>query len=149
MQRVMHDGTTIKALASDQSFHRESTLRAHLEAAQERVRRMGDPRQEEPNRRMLGARERAAREKVRRLEQALKEMEKIQAAARSGQKSERRVSETDPEARIMRHGDGGCSPSHNVQISTDAEHGIIVGVGVTPSPVDWGELMPALEEIKR
>lgn len=80
LQRVMHDGTKIKALASDKSFHREGTLRAHLEAAQERVRTMGDPRQEEPNRRMLRARERAAREKVARLEQALKEMEKIQVA---------------------------------------------------------------------
>jgi len=149
LQRVMHDGTKIKALASDKSFHRESTLRAHLEAAKERVRTMGDPRQEEPNRRMLGARERVAREKVTRLEQALKEIEKIQVAAKPGQKSERRVSETDPEARIMKHGDGGCAPSHNVQISTDAEHSIIVGVGVTQSPVDWGELMPGLEEIKR
>lgn len=148
LQRVMHDGTKIKALASHKSFHRESTLCAHLEAAQERVRTMGDPRQEEPNRRMLRARERAAREKVARLEQALKEMEKIQIATRPGQRSERRVSETDPEARIMKHGDGGCAPSHNVQISTDAEHGIIVGVGVTQSPVDWGQLMPALEGIK-
>lgn len=67
---------------------------------------------------------------------------------RPGQKSERRVSETDPEARIIKHGDGGCAPSHNVQISTDAEHGVIVGVGVTQSPVDWGQLMPELEEIK-
>ena len=149
LQRVMHDGTKIKALASDKSLRRESTLRAHLEAAQERVRAMGDPQQEEPNRRMLRAKERAAREKVVRLEQALKEMEKIQVTTRPRSKPERRVSETDPEARIMRHGDGSCALSHNVQISTDAAHRIIVGVGVTQSPVDWGELTPALEEIKR
>jgi transposase len=37
LQRVTHDGTKIKALASDKSFRRENTLRAHLEAAQERV----------------------------------------------------------------------------------------------------------------
>lgn len=148
LERVMHDGTKIKASASGSSFHREKTLRAHLEAAQERVRAMGDPQQEEPGQRAAGARERAAREKVERLTQALNEMERMQAAG-PGTKSERRVSETDPEARIMKQSDGGCAPSHNVQISTDAAHGIIVGVGVTQSPADWGQLVPALEEIKR
>lgn len=149
LERVMHDGMKIKASASDKSFHREKTLRAHLEAAQERVRAMGDPLGEEPSGRQICARERAAQEKVERLEQALKEMAKVQPTARSGSKSEPRVSETDPEARIMKHGDGGCAPSHNVQISTDAAHGILVEASVTQSPVDWGQLVPALQEIKR
>ncbi|MFI5095275.1 MAG: transposase [Candidatus Acidiferrales bacterium] len=86
---------------------------------------------------------------MEKLEQALKEMAKVQATARPGSKSEPRVSDTDPEARIMKQSDGGCAPSHNVQISTDAAHGIIVGASVTQSPVDWGQLVPALEEIKR
>ena len=30
----MHDGTKVKAAASSQSFHREKTLGAHLQAAQ-------------------------------------------------------------------------------------------------------------------
>jgi hypothetical protein len=145
----MHDGTKVKASASGSSFHPEETLRTHLEAAQERVRAMGDLRREESSQRAVRAREQAAREKVQRLEQALKEMEKLRGTGGAGSKSERRVSETDPEARIMKHGDGGRAPSHNVQISTDAAHGIIVGVRVTQSPADWGKLVPALEEIKR
>jgi transposase len=149
LERVMHDGTKIKASASGNSFRREKTLRDHLDAAQERVRAMGDPRQEETSRRTVSAQERAARGKVARLEQALKEIAKVQATARPGSKSKRRVSETDPEARIMRQSDGGLAPSHNVQISTDAAHGIIVGVGVTQSPIDWGQLVPALQEIQR
>jgi len=79
LERVVHDGTKVKASASGNSFHREKTLRGHLEAARERVREMGDPRQEESSRR-AAARERAAHEKVERLERALKEMEKVQAA---------------------------------------------------------------------
>jgi hypothetical protein len=59
----MHDGTKVKAAASGHSFHREKTLRAHLEAAREQVRALGDPRQEEASRRAAAARERAAREK--------------------------------------------------------------------------------------
>jgi transposase len=150
LQQVAHDGTKVKAAASGKSFHREKTLQAHLEAARQRVREMGDPREEEPNRRAAAARERAAREKVEKLELALEEMRKVQAAPEArAEKSERRVSETDPEARNMKHGDGGIAPSHNVQISTDTAHGIIVGVGVTQAANDQDELVPAVEEIER
>jgi Transposase DDE domain/Transposase domain (DUF772) len=149
LERVMHDGTKVKASASGGSFHPEKTLRPHLEAAQERVRAMGDPRREESSQRAGRARERAAREKVERLRHALNEMKRVQAAGGPGPKSERRVSETDPDARMTKQSDGGCAPSHNVQISTDAAHGMIVAVRVTQSPTDWGQLVPALEEIKR
>lgn len=150
LERVAHDGTKVKAAAARSSFHREKTLRDHLEAARERVRAMGDPQDEEPSRRAAAARERAAREKVERLEQALEEMQKVQAAPEArAEKSERRVSETDPEARNMRQGDGGCAPSHNVQISTDTAHGIIVGVSVTQAASDQHEMVPAVEEIER
>jgi hypothetical protein len=150
LERVMHDGTKVKAAASGQSFRREETLGAHLQAARAQVQQMGDPRQGEVSLRQAQARERAAREKVERLEQALEEMQKVQATPQGEKKAaERRVSETDPEARIMKQGDGGYAPSLNLQISTDAAHGLIVGVGVTQSGSDQGQLMPALEEIER
>jgi hypothetical protein len=41
------------------------------------------------------------------------------------------VSLTEPEARVMKHGDGSLAPSYNVQLSTDAANQIIVGVQVT------------------
>jgi transposase len=47
LERVMHDGTKVKAQANGKSFRREATLREHLEQARQRVRAMGDPRQEE------------------------------------------------------------------------------------------------------
>jgi transposase len=150
LETVVHDGTKVKAAASGNSFHREKTLRAHLEAARQRVQEMGDPREEEFSQRVAAARERAAREKVERLEEALEEMQKVQAAPEArAEKNERRVSETDPEARNMRQGDGGVAPSHNVQISTDSAHGIIVGVSVTQAENDQHELVPAAEEIER
>ena len=150
LERVAHDGTKVKAAASGNSFHRQKTLQAHLEAARARVQEMGDPRQEEPSRGAAAARERAAREKVERLERALEEMQKVQAAPEARtEKSERRVSETDPEARVMKQGDGGYAPSHNVQISTDTAHGIVVGVSVTQAANDQQELVPAVEEIER
>ena len=148
LEQVAHDGTKIKASASGSSFHREKTLRQHLQAAQERVQAMGDPRQEPPAGRSARAQERAAREKVARLEQALEELKKVQAAPKGRkEKSERRASQTDPEARIMKQGDGGHAPSHNVQISTDTAHSIIVGASVTQDANDSGQLVPALEAV--
>jgi transposase len=150
LEQVVHDGTKVKAAASGKSFHREKTLRAHLAAAQERVRAMGDPREEAGDRRRRAARQRAAREKVERLEQALEELKKVQAAReRRTKKSERRVSTTDPEARSMYQPDGGNAPSHNVQISTDTAHSIIVGAGVTQESSDQHQWVPAVEEVER
>jgi len=149
LENVVHDGTKVKASASGKSFHREKSLREHLEAARRRVREMGDPREEESSR-CVAARERAARERVEKLELALKEMEKVQAAPEAhAEPSQRRVSETEPEARIMKQGDGGCAPSHNVQISTDTAHSIIVGASVTQAASDEHELVAAMEEIER
>jgi transposase len=150
LERVAHDGTKVKASASGNSFHREKTLRAHREAAQERVRAMGDPREEPSDRRTTAARQRAGREKVARLEQALEELKKVQAAPKGRkEKSERRASQTDPEARLMKQGDGGHAPSHNVQISTDTAHSIIVGASVTQDANDLGQLVPAVEAVQQ
>jgi transposase len=149
LEQVVHDGTKVKASASRQSFHREKTLRAHLEAAQEQVRAMGDPRQDAPGPGAQRARQRAAREKLEKLEQALEEMQKVQAAPEAQtEKSERRVSETDPEARLMKQSDGGHAPRHNVQISTDVAHSIIVGSTVTQDSSDQRQWVPALEQVQ-
>jgi len=53
------------------------------------------------------------------------------------------VSETDPEARIMKQGDGGYVPSHNAQISIDSAAGVIVAVEVTQAGSDYEQLIPA------
>ena len=150
LEQVAHDGTKIKAAASGNSFHREKTLRVHLQAAEERVRAMGDPRDEGVDRRRQAARQRAAREKVERLQQALEELQKVQAAPEGrAEPRERRVSATDPEARNMKQGDGGYAPSHNVQASTDVAYGMIVGVSVTQDANDQHQLLPAVEEVKK
>src|SRR5881296_780726 len=47
LERVMHDGTKIKAFAADNSFHRQATLEEHLQKAREQVEQMGDPESEE------------------------------------------------------------------------------------------------------
>jgi transposase len=146
LEQVMQDGTKIRAAASPRSLQRESTIREHWERARRRVKEMGDPRDEESNLRVKQARLRAQRERQERLDQAMEELEKLRKlkAARS---SNKRVSISDPQARVMHQSDGGLALSYNAQLSTDAAHGLIVGVSVTQAANDWDQLLPALEQI--
>jgi len=149
LQRVMHDGTKIKACASDKSFHRKATIENHLRLAREQVEQMGDPHSEELSQRVAKAQQRALREKQERLEEAIRVLEEMEASrSEASEKKETRASSTDPEARVMLGAKGAYGPSYNVQISTDAKAKIIVGVGVTQAATDAAELKPAVERIE-
>ena len=146
LERVMHDGTKIKACAGSDSFRREDRLKEHLEKARKQVEAMGDPRAEEPARKRA-AQERAANERQKRLEKALEEVQKVRDAKRDN-KDQSRASQTDPQARIMKQSDGGYAPSYNVQISTEASHRIIVGVEASQSPSDFVQLTGAVAQVE-
>lgn len=151
LHTVMHDGTKVRAQAGVDTFRREKTLAERLQQARQFLAAMGDPREpeQEANARREAARKRAAREGVERLEQALEELEQVRAVKKTEEeKREARVSLTEPEARIMQHGDHALAPSYNVQISTDAEKKAIVGVHLTQSSSDSGALMPAVAVIE-
>ena len=49
LERVMHDGTKIKANAADNSFRREPSLRQHLEAAQQQVKWLEQQAAQDPD----------------------------------------------------------------------------------------------------
>lgn len=148
LERVMHDGTKIKACAGSDGFRREERVRAHLEQARQQVAALADPQAEAGNRRQQAARRRAARERQQRLEQALRELEQLrQTKAGAAAKEAARVSLSDPTARIMKQADGGYAPSYNVQLSSDAAHDLIVGVGVSQCGSDFGELLPAMDRV--
>ncbi len=149
LERVMHDGTKIKACASADTFRTQGRLEAHLEAAREQVQLLSQDTGEDPSR-QLAAQARAARERQQRVEQALGQLKELQQTKRAARDKESvRVSTTDPEARTMKQADGGYAPSYNVQISTEATHKIIVGVGVSQSGNDYGELTPALQRVEQ
>ena len=152
LERMMQDGTKVKAADSPASFHREAKLRQDLEEAGEGVRQMGDPRQDEPERsaRQRKAQERAVRERWERLEQSLEELQKVRAEAEATDPAECRVSETEPQARKMKQAvGGGFAPSYNVQLMTDAAQDIIVGVQVVQARNDQGQLEAGVDEVRR
>jgi transposase len=150
LEQVMQDGTKIKAQASDRSYLQEGAIREHLERARRRVAEMGDPQNDESSPKAKQAQARARREQQERLEGALEELEKWQAR-KSGEKAkkETRVSISDPQARVMKHPDKGFALSYNAQISTDATHGLIVGVAVTQEANDMAQLLPAVDRVEQ
>jgi transposase len=149
LERVMHDGTKIRAQAGGNSFRREKSLQEHLERARQVVEAMGDPKAEAPaGDRRQAAKERAARERKERLGKAMEEWEKLAAGRPEKEQAEVRVSMTEPEARRMKHGDNAIVPSYNAQLSTDAQNKIIVGAHLSQSSSDAQSLMPAIEEVR-
>lgn len=150
LDRVMHDGTKIRAQAGVDTFRRKQNLTEHLERARKVVDAMGDPTAEEPeSAQREAAKKRAARERCERLDAALEEWDKLAAQSRSEKEQEQiRVSTTEAEARWMKHGDNAIAPSYNAQLSTESQNKIIVGAHLSQCSSDAQSLMPGLEEIE-
>lgn len=159
LELVAHDGTKIRAQAGADTFRREKTLeertaqaRQMIEALEQESGEEGEESKEGKPRkktRREAARERAAREMAEKMKRAAEELRKIRDGKASEKEAqEARVSLTEPEARIMKHGNGSIAPSYNVQVSTDAEQSVIVGVEITQCSSDSGGLAPAMDEVR-
>ncbi len=160
LKEVAQDGLRVRANAGGGSFRRKGRLEECLAAAEAQVERLAQER-EHPDpgisRRERAARERAAKERQQRVEQALAQMPAAQAVKErqvrhAGQKrraklGEARVSTTDPEARVMKMPDGGFRPAYNVQVATDVDSQVIVGVSVTNRGTDQGEGLAVEEQV--
>ena len=148
LQRVMHDGMKVKANAGVDTFRSQERIELHLQEARRQIEALDASRDPAVNARQAAARRRAARERAQKLEAALQQFESLPQPAPARRKQPR-VSETDPEARIMKQSDGGFAPSLNAQISTDQAQGIIVAVELTQDPGDSAQLLPAADRIEK
>jgi transposase len=160
LERVAQDGMRVRASAGASSFRRQDKLQACLEEAQAQVQRLAQER-EHPDpgvtKRQQAARERAARERVERVAQALTYLPQVEASKERQQRtlatgkrekvSEPRASTTDAETRVMKMADGGFRPAYNVELATDATRGIIVGVAVTAAGNDAGQAAPMAQQV--
>ena len=153
LQRVAQDGVRVRASAGAASFRSARGLRKCLAAAKEQVkrtRRLLDKDDVTRNDKQQRAAEHAARERKVRVEKALAELKTLQSSKRSEDDADDvRVSTTDPDARVMRMADGGYRPAFNVQLAVDADSRAIVGVGVTNSGSDMGQIEPMAADVER
>ena len=92
------------------------------------------------------ARQRAAEDRLKRVERALELLPEVQAKKKPGEKDKARVSTTDPDARVMKMADGGFRPAFNIQFSTDVGARVITGVDVENNGNDYGRINPMLDQ---
>ena len=151
LAEVTQDGTKIRAAAGGSSQRREKTLQEHIRQAEEAVRKLSQADEaERVLSRKEAAQKRAAEERKARLEQAVKELEEIRKSASKRKKGEEaRVSETEPEARVMKDGQGGYGLSYNVQTTTETQYGFLVSVGITQQGHDYYQLEPAVDRMEK
>jgi transposase len=144
LDSVAQDGMRVRASAGTSSFRRKPRLEQCLTEAKARVATLKTELTGDPKRRTRreAAAERAARERLARVEAALAAMP--EAAARKkrskGEPDQARVSTTDAEARVMKMPDGGFRPAYNVQFSAETQHGLMAAVTVTTSGADQDAL---------
>lgn len=153
LSRVAQDGSRVRASAGASSFRREQTLQALMQQAREHLeavtREAADPGL---SARRAAASKRGARQRLERLQAALGQIPEVtQTKNRSGAKDATvRVSTTDPDARVMKMGDGGFRPAFNVQFATTADPArVIVGLEVINRGSDAGQSTPMLERIEQ
>lgn len=151
VRRISQDGTRVRASAGGGSFRKQVTLeqlqaeaRVHLEGLQKQTDPQWSPRQ-------AAAQQRAARERVHRIEEALEQVPELEASkARYGNRKRDarskakpvRSSTTDPAARKMKMGDGGYRPAYNVQLVGTPAGRAIVAVAVTNQGSDQHQSIP-------
>ena len=150
LQRVAQDGMKIRASAGSSSFRREASLQKCVEEARQHVEEVKRENQEgKLAARQAARRESVAQERLQRVEKALAELPKVREAKKPADQPKSRASTTDPEARVMKMGDGGYRPAYNAQFATDTKTRIIVGVEVTNSGGDYAQMPPMLQNIQK
>jgi len=154
LERVAQDGMRVRADAGAASFRRQASLQEHLNAAGELVRSLKARAESDPGqakRREQAAQRRAAEEREERIRRALEQLPEVAATKKrnSGKEEDARASTTDPDARVMKMGDGGFRPAVNVQFATTCNEQVIVGMAVVNAGSDMAQLVPMLEQVEQ
>ena len=153
LHRVAQDGTRVRASAGAGSFRREPTLDALMQQARAHLAAiMGEAADPALGARRTAARRRGAQDRIERLDAALAQIPDVTATKqRSGAKDTTiRVSTTDPDARVMKMGDGGFRPAFNIQFATTTDLArVIVGVDASNRGSDMGLSTPMLAQIEQ
>lgn len=149
LDRVAQDGMKVRASAGAASFRRQPTLEEALAEAEEQLTQLKAELEADPaasKTRQQAARQRAAEERAERIRAALAQLPKIAESKKPKDRGQARASTTDPDARVMKMGDGGFRPAFNVQLATATDSQVITGVEVTNSGGDQGQMQPMIEQ---
>jgi transposase len=153
LETAAQDGMRVRASAGSHSFRRLPTLEEAQRQARDHLDKLEREADEDSGQtaRQKKARERAGRERDERVVKAIAAVKEIAAQRekrKKGDGAKARASTTDPEARTMKMGDGGFRPAFNVQMATDSESGIILGMDVVNEGSDAGQMKPMVDDIQ-
>jgi transposase len=164
VHRIVQDGTRIRASVGSGSMRRSKSLQELHDESAAHVKDLrallDDPaRCAELGARKKAARLRGAKDRQRRLAEALAEIPRMadelaESAKRESRKTFKtaediRVSHTDAQTRIMKMGDGSYRPAHNVQLAADPQSRGIVGVDVSNRGQDSSLSEPMRQQVER
>lgn len=152
IRRVSHDGMKVRASAGASSFRTRGKLETIAQQQVERLSAEIDDDSAPASRREKSARERANKQRSRRIERALEQMKEAEKRKRSNngkKKSQARTSTTDPSARVMKMADGGFRPAYNVHLATDTNTTVIVAAEVNNDGTDLHAMLPLAEQIEK
>lgn len=153
LELVAQDGMRVRAAATAPSFRRyDSLLECREQAALHLKATLAQADDPDLTLAQHAAREAAARDFQRRVEEAIATVEEMQQARKPSEPSAR-ASTTDAEARVMKMADGGFRPAYNVRMATAGSPvggpRTIVGIQVTNVGSDMGAITPMLDELRR
>ena len=156
LKRVAQDGMRVRANAGRSSFRSRPRFEKCLLEARQQVKtlkQLADADPQELSARQTAARERADRERAARIEKAMEACDDVEEKRRESRSRHQNKpglgSSTDPDARIMKMGDGGYRPAYNVQFATDVDSGMIVGVDVVNAGSDNGQMAPMVDQVRK
>lgn len=147
---IIVDGTKVKASAGHGSFKRAVRLDEAEAVAREQIARLKAEVEADPaatTKRRHAAQERAARERLEKIERARATLaaidkERSKRAQHDRWEVERmkeaRASISDPQARRMRFADGAVRPGYNVQVATTCDGNFITALCATDRRRDSG-----------
>jgi transposase len=155
---VAIDGTKVKAQASDYGARTHDALKEALKAVEEDIEKyMAESAAIDEAEDILYGKAKTGQElpkKVRKalerkeaLVAAIKQIEAIKEADRTGNK-EPKVNPQERDAQFMKHCGGRIQLSYNCQAAVDEKKGVIVAEGVTTEANDKRQMLPMLRAVE-
>ena len=139
------DGTKVAASASKRSLYDQKRLECELEAVRQILREadevddMEDAELGDRNGREIPEHLRDAKKRKRMLEELKEKLD---------QSNSKIISSSDTDCRLMKTRDG-FRPAFNVQAAVDSENQVVLGMKVTGSENDHGQLPEMMAEVKK
>lgn len=158
LEEISQDGMRVRANAGTKSFKKEEKLLAYHEQAKQylqKLRKESKIKPEGARSKRKTAEMKAAKDREKRVKQAIEELKKMQEEKKASTDAGRlqevlekaRTSITDPEARRMKMANGGFSPAYNVQFATTKKGRVIVGVDVNGKGNDTGLIFSMIRQV--